>query len=166
MPIIIGDPQGSDFNKPLGLLTDCRRRIENFLKVLHTVTRQTSGMQLDDERRQALETSLRYFRESAPRHLADEEISLFPRMLTRAGTHIAAFSHMLGSLNAEHKTISNHHDLVEEVGQSWLANDLLSTEELTRLNSSLNDLRVIYARHIAMEEHQVFLLAAQVLEPS
>jgi|SRR5215831_9539118 len=166
MPIIIGDPLGSDFSNPLGLLTDCHRRIENFLKVLHTVTRQTCGKHLADEHRHALKASLRYFRESAPKHTADEENSLFPMLLSRAGPHVALFSAILGSLNAEHGMISSHHDQVEEVGQLWLANDLLSTEELSRLNSSLNTLRVIYSRHMAVEEHQVFPRAAQMLGQS
>ncbi|HYW72391.1 MAG TPA: hemerythrin domain-containing protein [Pyrinomonadaceae bacterium] len=165
MPIVIGDALGNDFNNPLGLLADCHRRIEKFLKVLHTVARQTRGMQLDDEQRQALDTSLRYFRDSAPKHTADEEESLFPRMLSRAGVHRATLSATLLSLNAEHGIISNHHDEVEAVCQSWLANDSLSSAELPRLTSSLNELRVIYSRHMAIEEQDVFPLARLIIEP-
>jgi hemerythrin-like domain-containing protein len=164
MPIVIGDALGSDFNNPLGLLADCHRRIENFLKVLHTVTRQACGRHLTDEHRHALEASLRYFRDAAPKHTADEENSVFPRLLSRASPHLAAFSAILGSLKVEHRMINDHHDQVEEVGRLWLVNNLLSTGELSRLNASLNDLRVIYSRHIAIEEQKVFPLAAQMLD--
>jgi hypothetical protein len=35
---------------------------------------------LTEETRAALETALRYFREAAPKHTADEEESRFPRL--------------------------------------------------------------------------------------
>ena len=39
MPLQIGQPLDHDFDEPLGLLTDCHRRIEYFLDVLVTLTR-------------------------------------------------------------------------------------------------------------------------------
>ena len=38
------------------------------------------GRQLSHDERQSLDTVLRYFREAAPRHNADEEESRFPRL--------------------------------------------------------------------------------------
>ena len=35
---------------------------------------------MTEETRVALESALRYFREAAPKHTADEEESLFPRL--------------------------------------------------------------------------------------
>src|SRR5262245_4764030 len=106
MGIAIGGKPGSDFGNPIGLLTDCHRRIEKFLNVLQTVTRHGYGRALDDEHRQALELALRYFRDSAPKHAADEEESLFPRMLTRAGSDATVISGLLDELNAEHRSLS------------------------------------------------------------
>jgi hemerythrin-like domain-containing protein len=164
VPIIIGKEPGSDFRDPLGLLRDCHRRIENFLNVLHTVTQQGSGMHLLEEQRQALEVSLRYFQESAPKHAADEEESLFPRMLTRSGSNFATISDVLNKLNAEHSMLRLKHDDVEEIGRSWLALDFLGAEELSRLTTILQDLKETYTRHIAIEEKEVFLLAARILD--
>ena len=85
MAIIIGDKPDSDFSDPIGMLEDCHRRIEGFLDVLLTLAGQTQGNAFTDEHRAAVETSLRYFRDAAPKHTADEEESLFPRM--RASQH-------------------------------------------------------------------------------
>ena len=80
MPIVIGAKRESDFTDPIGMLGDCHRRIEMFLNVLVRVAEQAQGEALNEEQRGALETALRYFREAAPKHTADEEESLFPRL--------------------------------------------------------------------------------------
>src|SRR5215469_7184327 len=80
MPIVIGAKQESDFTDPIGMLGDCHRRIERFLSVLQTLASQRQGAPLNEQERNALSASLRYFREAAPKHTADEEESLFPRM--------------------------------------------------------------------------------------
>jgi Hemerythrin HHE cation binding domain len=75
MPVQIG-ATAHNFSDPTGLLSDCHRRIEMFLRSLQTVA--SGGPKLDEERRRALDLALRYFREAAPKHTADEEESLFP----------------------------------------------------------------------------------------
>ena len=165
MPIIIGEAPGSDFRNPIGLLTDCHRRIETFLEVLEAVTRQARGESLNDEHRHALEVSLRYFRESVPKHAADEEESLFPRMLTSAGSQLPVISGVLESLNSDHRRLFGEHERVDELGRWWLANDFLQPEEVTRLASIIEDLKNTYARHIRIEENDVFPLARQILGP-
>ena len=77
MRITIGAKQESGFDDPIGLLGDCHRRIEQFLSILVAVADQARGGRLNHDQRIALETGLRYFREAAPKHTADEEESLF-----------------------------------------------------------------------------------------
>jgi hemerythrin superfamily protein len=60
-------------------MSDCHRRIEMFLRVLGAAAERKGGTLAEDERR-ALDAALRYFREAAPKHNADEEQSLFPRL--------------------------------------------------------------------------------------
>jgi len=165
MSIIIGQEPGRDFRDPLGLLTDCHRRIENFLNVLHTVVRQNRAGHLDEEHRQGLDVSLRYFRESAPKHNADEEESLFPRMLSGSGSHRETVSQILQRLSTEHRVLSSNHDEVDDLGRSWLRDDFLAAQERTRMATILQDLQQTYTRHIATEEQDLFPLAAQILEP-
>ena len=71
MPVQIGAP-AHNFSDPTGLLSDCHRRIEMFLRVLEGVA-LVIDRPLTGESRSALESALRYFREAAPKHTADEE---------------------------------------------------------------------------------------------
>jgi hemerythrin-like domain-containing protein len=80
MPIVIGAKRESDFSDPIGMLGDCHRRIERFLNALLTVATSAKGGPLTSEQQTALAASLRYFLEAAPKHTADEEESLFPRL--------------------------------------------------------------------------------------
>ena len=84
MPIAIGQVLESDFRNPLGMLSDCHRRLARFLEALINVAEQAHGGALSDEQRQALAASLKYFRESAPKHSLDQEDPLLPRLRARA----------------------------------------------------------------------------------
>ena len=163
MAVVIGEDPGSDFRNPIGLLTDCHRRIEKFLGVLLTVARKRQGAALDDEYRQGFEVALRYFRESAPKHTADEEESLFPRMRTRAGTESTVISDLIEKLNAEHRLLSGSHEEVDGLGCWWLANDFLKSHDTSRLVTIIQDLKEVYQRHIAIEEHDIFPMAGRIL---
>src|SRR5215468_10167073 len=100
MPIQIGGKNHS-FSEPTGLLSDCHRRIEMFLGSLERVAGATERP-LNSESQQALEAALRYFREAAPRHTADEEESLFPRLRRLQGSDVHIALRQLDSLEADH----------------------------------------------------------------
>ena len=53
MPIVIGAKRESDFTGPLGMLSDCHRRIEMFLNVLVQVAEHVRGGVLNEEHRGA-----------------------------------------------------------------------------------------------------------------
>ena len=80
MLLKIGQRPDHGFDEPLGLLSDCHRRIEHFLAVLLTIADQANGQELSADQRRQLEGALTYFSTAAPRHTADEEDSLFPRL--------------------------------------------------------------------------------------
>ena len=163
MAVKIGEHQGSNFHDPIGLLTDCHRRIEKFLDVLLTVTQKRRGSQLKDEHREAFEVALRYFRESAPKHSADEEESLFPRVLTRAGTQFSLISNAIEALNAEHRLFAGIHEEVDRLGRCWLDDDFPEPHETNRLITIIQDLKEVYQQHIAIEEHDIFPFARKIL---
>jgi hemerythrin-like domain-containing protein len=164
MPIIIGNKPDSDFSDPIGMLEDCHRRIEKFLNVLLTLANEAQANPLTDGQRAAVETSLRYFREGAPKHTADEEESLFPRM--RASQHQEAKDIRLDHLHADHVTADQNHRAVDELFRQWLVDGFLSAPEFMRLTSLLHSLRDTYARHIKEEETQIFPNAARILTPT
>jgi hemerythrin HHE cation binding domain-containing protein len=91
MLLKIGHQPDHDFREPLGLLSDCHRRIEHFLAALTAIASQVQGAELTDAQRAQLDGAATYFATAAPRHTADEEDSLFPRLrASRDPTAVAA----------------------------------------------------------------------------
>jgi hemerythrin-like domain-containing protein len=164
MPVTIGKAPESDYTNPLGLLSDCHRRIERFLNLLITVVNQAAGERLHTEERQALETALRYFREAAPKHTSDEEESLFPRLRTLQSPLAQEALSMLDILHQDHETADLAHQEVESLCRQWLADDALAKESCHRLRDRLESLKSIYERHIAVEDTQLFPLARKLLD--
>lgn len=164
MPVQIGQPLESDFRNPLGLLSDCHRRIEQFLKVLLTVSRQANGGRLTDEQRDSFEAALKYFHDTAPLHTRDEEGSLFPRMREKNNAENTEKLAVLDQLHAEHNTAGSRHHRVDELGSEWLNSGQLSPDNARLLNELLEDLSRTYADHISLEEGEIFPLAATLLD--
>ena len=162
MPVQIGRKE-SDFSNPLGLLSDCHRRIERFLEVLIQVAGRSGGASLAQQEREALEKALAYFRNSAPKHTADEEESLFPR-LRKSGSAEAELA-CLAKLEDDHQAAARDHELVDALGRKWLAEGTLTAEQVRQLGEALARLSNTYRRHIAIEDDQLFPLAARVLPP-
>ena len=163
MPIQIGQKPSPTFQQPLELLSDCHRPWESFLRALILVAEQAGGGPLDSRQREALETALRYFREAAPKHTADEEESLFPRMreLGDAAVHDALAK--IRALEADHQVAKVEHDRVEELGQKWLANGSVAPTEAEEMTRALRLLALIYEHHIRVEDNEIFPLAAKVM---
>jgi hemerythrin-like domain-containing protein len=165
MPVSIGAKPEHGFDEPLGLLSDCHRRIERFLDVLLAVATARRGGALEPGEVAALETALRYFRDAAPRHTADEEESLFPRLRARAETDPAARAALaqLDALEADHANADVGHAAVDALGRRWLADGRLDAADADRLAALLRDLREVYRRHIAVEDEEIFPVAARAL---
>ncbi len=111
----------------------------------------------------ALESSLRYFREAAPKHTADEEESLFPRL--RQSEHAAANAalRMLEPLEAQHRRADSLHSQVDRLGRVCLQGSVLSRPEAELFRESVSELASIYQEHIRVEDTQVFPAATQAL---
>jgi len=163
MPIQIGQKRESGFDNPLGLLSDCHRRIESFLVVLKRVASEFQGRELSADERTSLEKALKYFRESAPKHTSDEEDSLFPRLRSSAHPLAKASLDSLDALEADHVAAAADHDLVDSLGRRWLESSVLPEAEHQKLSLALDRLSRMYARHIALEDTELFPLAARVL---
>lgn len=164
MSVQIGQIE-STFTNPLGLLRDCHRRIERFLSVLLKVAERESGAPLSGEERAAVENALNYFRDAAPNHTADEEDSLFPRLLEHATTEDPMALALIAELEAGHDDANAAHEQVDALGREWLRTGLLSSTDGARLLRLLRDLQGFYQRHIAAEDNELFPLAGRMLEP-
>lgn len=161
MPVQIGAKPDRGFDDPLGMLCDCHRRIERFLRVLCEVVQRAQGRALTDEERDAVRGALHYFREGGARHNRDEEDSLFPR-LREAGAEDDLRA--IEVLEHEHADASALHATIERLYTKWIAEEALKDEERKALLDATRQLEPLYATHIAMEESVVFPQAAKTLD--
>jgi hemerythrin-like domain-containing protein len=163
MPIVIGAKPESNFADPIGLLTDCHRRIERFLNVLVRVAADAQGAPLTPEQRTAFETALRYFRDAAPKHTADEESTLFPRLRASANPEAQAALARLDALEGDHDRADIAHAEADRLGRQWLDAGTLAPDAAAKLSATLAELTELYRAHIAVEEGEVFPIAARAL---
>jgi len=166
MALRIGQPVDHTFDEPLGLLSDCHRRIEHFLEVLVRIEQNAAGRGLTPDEWKQVESALRYFETAGPRHTADEEESLFPRL--RASLHPSAdrAQRVLSQLEGEHELVESHHQMINILCRRWLDHDRLSDEDARELRDRLGDMQSIYRQHIAVEDHELFPIAQRLLSPS
>jgi len=161
MPVQIG-AKAHSFTDPTGLLTDCHRRIEMFIGSLGAVANRLESPP-DAETRQALETALRYFHEAAPKHTADEEESLFPRLRRLKSNEVQQAFSKLDELEGEHRWAEPLHARMESLGLQYLADGSLSPSEVEEFRRSIAELSAMYKRHIAVEDTVLFPVASRTL---
>ena len=158
MGIQIGAKPDSGFDNLLGMLKDCHRRIEHFLGILCIVAERAHSRSLTGEEATAVEAALSYFRTGGQRHTADEEESLFPRLLAAGG-----FAE-LGRLEQDHAEASKLHEEVEALYRSWILAGSLNESNVRRLLFVASRLRELYQAHIQIEDNVLFPRAAQILD--
>ena len=149
------------FSSPMALLSDCHRRIEMFLGSLQRVA-EIVDHPLSQDARSGLQSALRYFREAAPKHTADEERSLFPRLRQ---IHLPAENALLAldALEHEHEQADTLHAEVNSLGIQCLEHGPLSISETSRFRQAISELANIYQEHIRVEDEVVFPAADQML---
>jgi len=160
MPVQIG-ATAHNFSDPTGLLSDCHRRIEMFLRSLQTVA--SGGPKLDEERRRALDLVLRYFREAAPKHTADEEESLFPRLQGLKDEELQSALMRVEELERDHREADALHRQVDELGKLWLRAEELSAGDFVQFRDAVTRLTEIYPQHIQVEDQILFPAAERAL---
>lgn len=164
MPVQIGT-KTHNFTDPTGLLSDCHRRVEMFLNMLKAVA-EVIDRPATEETSRALESALRYFGQAAPKHTADEEESLFPRLRQiRDPEMVAAFSRM-EKLEEDHRWAAPLHAAVERLGAQYLSNGNLSDAEVAEFRNSVASLASMYKQHIKVEDELFFPLAERMLSDS
>ncbi len=161
MPVQIGAKTHS-FSDPTGLLSDCHRRIETFLVSLEAVAAAIDQRASEDTRR-GLQTALQYFGQAAPKHTADEESSLFPRMRRSRHPEIQSSLSQLDKLEEEHHLAAPLHAEVELLGTKYLLAGSLADAEVERFRNAVASLASLYKHHINVEDSVVFPLAARLL---
>ena len=152
-------PQEHGFDQPLGLLSDCHRRVERFLKILEIVGQEAPENWLPTHYDEGLHNALNYFRDAAPKHTRDEEDSLFPRI-----TQDQKASEIIERLEDDHALSDPYHQEIEELGRRWLSQGHLSVNQRRRFTECVAELTVLYQEHIRIEDEELFPLAATILD--
>lgn len=165
MLLQIGGKPESGFDEPIGMLTDCHKRIREFLKAMVIAARNQPEKSFDDDQRTRVLGALRYFRESGPRHSADEEESLFPRMRQMNSASVNTALDLVGRIEEEHRYAEAKQLEVARLFSGWIEQGSISEPDHARLNSILGELTGHYDQHIATEENEVFP-AAKALSPA
>jgi len=159
----LGPARESSFAQPPSLLSECHRRIERFLADMAGVVRSRKGGVLDDSDHSALAGAVQYFSVAAPRHTADEEESLFPRLRSAgAGAAVQAVEE-IRRLEADHERADACHAEANALASRWLSEGTLPSAETNRLAELVETLTAIYREHIAIEDSRVFPAAAAAL---
>jgi hemerythrin-like domain-containing protein len=161
MPVQIGS-KTHNFGDPTGLLSDCHRRIEMFMQALERVAK-TIDSPPQEEVRQSLERALQYFREAAPKHMADEEESLFPRLRMRQSLQLERAFAKLEELELDHRWSKPLHLQIDRLGQEYLLKGQLSEGQVAEFRDAVSQLSAMYLRHIAVEDQMLFPAADKVL---
>jgi hemerythrin-like domain-containing protein len=71
----------------------------------------------------------------------------------------------IDALESDHRTAETAHAEIDDLGTRWLRAGHLPPPELERITTLLTMLQQLYARHIAIEDTEVFPLAQQSLDP-
>jgi hemerythrin-like domain-containing protein len=161
MPVQIG-AKSSTFSDPTGLMSDCHRRIEMFMRTLSTAA-EFEGRRLTDSECRSLDAALRYFREAAPKHNADEEESLFPRLRALPHLEVQRALADLDRLEEEHRWAAPLHMEIDRLGQQWLTKGVLGKGEAPAFQTAVRKLAAMYRTHIHFEDLALFPLASRVL---
>ncbi len=159
----LGPPQDSSFDQPLTLLSECHRRIERFLADMIRIASSRQGRALEEPDRAALAAAMTYFSTAAPRHTADEEESLFPRLRAAAGERAERALEQIRRLEADHQRADAFHAEASALASRWLSEGTLDAAAARRLNELLQALSAIYREHIAVEDAEVFPAAGAAL---
>jgi len=164
MPVQIG-AKTHNFTDPTGLLSDCHRRIEMFLETLAAAGKVMDAPPSGDTAR-ALQSALVYFRQAAPKHTADEEQSLFPRLRGREEPELRSAISTLDRLEKDHEAVSPLHAEVERLAETYLETGSLSASDVQTFQTAVARLQETYREHIRVEDFTVFPLAARLLSDS
>ena len=143
------------FDDPLGMLLACHQKIDRQLATLDRLRRHVALQHADEQARTAAAKIIRYFTTAAPNHHADEELSLFPRLLSAA----PELSSTIASLERDHADIDARWRRLNPclAGIVAASGAYLSPRDVNQF-CDLNRM------HIAREEREILAVAAELLD--
>ena len=152
---------GVGFEQPFAMLEACHERVKRTLGLLERLRAHVRDKGADDAARQAARDVLRYFDIAAPLHHEDEELHVFPLLLTQGTTQVQALVHQL---QRDHLCMTADWSAAR-VGLQALADgtaDAFSAEN----DAAFSCFSARYDAHIAAEEGTAYPAAVALLAPA
>ena len=141
----------------IALLLECHQRIRAFT---HLAWRAATEAVTDSERSAACAQCLRYFAHALPLHVADEDVSVMPRLMHVAHTPAATLA-ALAQMHAQHRE--------HEAGMLAFTAALASVQHApadasarATLAACAEAMRAAFDEHLANEETHIFPVLAQL----
>ena len=91
---------------------------------------------------------------------------MFPRLRSKAGAELREALERVERLEADHRAAAPLHAEVERLGRRWAGTGALGAGELERMAELAAQLNALYREHIAVEDRELFPMAARVLTES
>ena len=145
---------------PLEMLSACHGRVQTQCETLQRLCDHLPRHGADTAAREAAEAVLRYFRQAAPHHHADEEADLFPALLDAAsGPDHATVRRLTRALVADHRALEELWQRLEAGLERVRAGDAAALSRDT-----VDGFVAAYTQHIEREESELLPLAAKLLD--
>ena len=142
----------------LDKLAASHRRHDEHMHALVGATRRVAGGGFTSDDQAAVEDAIDYLLRSAPRHFADEEESLFPRLRAKRPD----LADDLARIATEHR---EHEAMHMRLGALWAKASGGDRSAARALDDEAQRLASLYERHVA-EEDAIFTRIQELFDPS
>jgi hemerythrin-like domain-containing protein len=145
---------------PLEMLSACHGRVQTQCETLQRLYDHLPRHGADSVAVQAADAVLRYFRQAAPHHHADEEADLFPALLDAArGPDHASVRKLTRALIEDHRSLEGMWQRLESELERLRGGDATALKRDT-----VDAFVAAYTQHIEREENDLLPLAARLLD--
>lgn len=150
-----GQAAAPTFATPLEMLRACHGRIQDQCTTLHKLLQHLPAHGCDHQAQQAAQAIMRYFDTAGLYHHQDEEVDLFPLLLTTGQQEPVE---LIGRLLADHQTMDS----------AWLTlrtqlSDIAAGKSASLGKNVAENFCTAYESHIALENERLLPLAAKLL---
>lgn len=154
---------GAGFEAPFDMLAACHERVERMLALLARLQQHLLEHGRDDSARQAARDVMRYFDLAAPLHHQDEELHVFPPLLSGPD---AGLRSLVERLVQDHRAMEiawpGARRVLHGIAESPVADGAALTATQT---AALDRFAGLYERHLLDEDKLAYPAAQAVLTP-
>ena len=146
---------------PIGMLSVCHGRVRKQCSTLRALLPHLEKHGADDQAAAAAHRIMRYFDEAAQHHHADEEMDLFPRLLT-AGAECdrEEINSLCNRLLEEHRDMAAIWSRLRQYLETVQTHQL---PDLTAMQTVLMKFTTAYESHTDFEDRHLLPLAKRIL---